>query len=174
MATYQEWFREPYRISADPAELDLDAVHSFLCQSYWAKGISRAMVERSIANSLPFGLYRDHEQAGFARVVTDNATFAYLCDVFILPSFRRQGLGRWLCQTALSLPDLQGIRRWILATKDAHPLYASIGFRPLRQPERFMEICDDNAYLRGGGFPVGSAADYPALPKTAPPAGAAR
>jgi GNAT superfamily N-acetyltransferase len=149
-STYREWLKEPYRISTDPAQLDLDVIHGFLSQSYWAKGIPRVIVERSIANSIPFGLYHGREQAGFARVVSDNATSAYLCDVFILPPFRGQGLGRWLCQTALSLPDLHGIRRWVLATNDAHPLYASIGFRPLRQPERFMEISNDDAYPRGG------------------------
>lgn len=165
-AAYHEWFREPYRICTDPALLDLGLVHGFLRGSYWAKGIPRQTVERSIANSLPFGLYHGRDQIGFARVVSDHATFAYLCDVFVLPPFRGQGLGRWLCQTALAHPQLQGIRRWILATKDAHGLYATIGFAPLATPARFMEIADDDVYLRGAGLP--------ADPVTAPPGQASR
>jgi GNAT superfamily N-acetyltransferase len=158
---YLEWSAGPYRISTDPALLDLDLVHAFLHGSYWARGIPRATVERSIAHSLPFGLYHGGAQIGFARVVSDQATFAYLCDVFVLPAFRGQGLARWLCQTALAHPGLYGIRRWILATKDAHPLYAGIGFAPLASPARFMEIADDEVYLRGEGLPARAPARPP-------------
>lgn len=149
---FHEWSRGPYRISTNPAEIDVSVVHGFLSDAYWAKGISRPTVERSIANSVPFGLYRDGEQVGFARVVSDQATFAYLCDVFVLPPFRGQGMGRWLCETARSHPGLQGIRRWLLATLDAHGLYAGIGFESLARPERFMEINDDEVYLAGSGL----------------------
>ncbi len=143
-----EWRRDPYRISTDPALLDVEVIHGFLTASYWAKGIPRGTVERSIANSLPFGLYTGGAQIGFARVISDQATFAYLCDVFVLPEFRHRGLASWLCEVAVGHQGLQGIRRWILATRDAHPLYARLGFAALANPVFFMEIRDDDIYLR--------------------------
>lgn len=143
-----EWTRGPYRISTDPERLDVGVVHGFLTESYWARGIPRGTVERSIAAAVPFGLYRGDEQIGFARVVSDRATFAYLCDVFVLPPFRRQGLARWLCETALGHPGLQGIRRWLLVTRDAHPLYDAVGFTALAAPEMYMEIHDPDVYRR--------------------------
>lgn len=138
-----------YRISTDPTLLDLDAIHAFLSTAYWSPGVPRETVERSIRNSLAFGLYDGDRQAGFARVVTDRATFAYLADVFVLPPYQGRGLGTWLIETVLAHPDLQGVRRWLLATKDAHELYRTHGFTELRWPERFMEILDPKVYRDG-------------------------
>jgi GNAT superfamily N-acetyltransferase len=126
----------------------VEAVHRFLAASYWAKGIPPETVQRSIENSLSFGLYRGEEQAGFARVITDKATFAYLCDVFVLEEFRGRGLGKWLIEAVSRHPDLQGLRRWVLATLDAHGLYQQFGFTPLGRPDRFMEIYTPNFYMR--------------------------
>lgn len=136
-----EWTRDEYTISCERARLDLDVIHEFLSgESYWARGRSRESVERSINNSLPFGLYKDAQQVGFARVVTDYATFAWLADVFVLHSERGRGLGVWLVETVVSHPDLQGLRRWILATRDAHELYRRFGFRDLSGSSHgFME-----------------------------------
>ncbi len=134
-----QWTRGDYEISTEPARLDFDAIHRYLSEdSYWARGISREVVERSIAGSLPFGLYRGGDLAGFARAVTDRATFAYLGDVFVLPAHRGHGLGVWLVETVLSHPDLQGLRGFMLATEDAHGLYERFGFRALPTPERWM------------------------------------
>jgi N-acetylglutamate synthase-like GNAT family acetyltransferase len=130
-----------YTISTDPEKLNIDLIHHFLSnESYWAKGIPRQTVERSIQHSLCFGVFEQQQQVGFARVVTDYATFAWIADVFILPAYRRQGLSKWLVQTIRAHPGLQGLRRWLLATADAHQLYAQYGFTPLPHPERFMEV----------------------------------
>ena len=130
-----------YEISTDPARLDLDVIHGFLRTAYWSAGVPRAVVERSVAHSLNFGLYApDGGQAGFARAVTDRAVFAYLGDVFVLPEHRGRGLGVWLVQTVLEHPDLQGLRRISLATGDAHGLYARFGFGPPAQPEVHMVV----------------------------------
>jgi GNAT superfamily N-acetyltransferase len=145
---HQEWRREEFTISTDPARLDLGVVHGYLTRSYWAAGIPLEVVRRSIGQSLNFGLYRGDRQVGFARVVTDRATFAWLCDVFVLEEEQGQGLGKWLVQTVLSHPELQGLRRWILATRDAHGLYARNGFVPLPRPERWMVIHDPEVYRR--------------------------
>jgi GNAT superfamily N-acetyltransferase len=134
--------RGEYAISTDPSRLDLGAVHAFLRDSYWAKGVPREVVERSVANSLCFGLYRGGEQVGFARVTSDRATFAYLADVFVLEEHRGRGLGKWLVETVLSHPELQGLRRWMLATADAHDLYRGYGFRGFGCPGIFMERKD--------------------------------
>ncbi len=140
------WERAGYTISTDQAELDLDLIHRWLSQeSYWAKGRSRELVARSIQNSLSFGLYKAGAQVGFARVVTDYATFAWLADVFIIPEYRGQGLSKWLVEVIIAHPQLQGFRRWVLATRDAHDLYKHFGFRSLPQPERWMERLDPNA-----------------------------
>jgi GNAT superfamily N-acetyltransferase len=139
------WRRAPHTIDDDPARLDLDVVHGFLTTSYWSPGVSRKTVARAAANSIVFGIYRDDdpeggtEQVGYARVVTDRATFAYLADVFVLESERGAGLGHWLVETVLDHPELQGLRRWLLATADAHGLYAAHGFAPLGVPGRYME-----------------------------------
>ena len=131
---------EGYLISSDPALLDLDVIHGFIAQSYWAKDIPKPLVERTISNSLCWGVYHREAQVGFARVITDKATFAYLADVFILPEHRGNGLSKALVATILAHPDLQGLRRWMLVTIDAHSLYEQYGFKTVSQPERHMEI----------------------------------
>ena len=130
-----------YEISTDKARLDVEAVHRWLSEdSYWARGRPREVQEAAIANSACVGAYAaDGSQAGFARVVTDGATFAWLCDVFVFPDHRGQGLGRAMVQAALELPELQPVRRWVLATFDAHGVYAPFGFREL-EPGRWMEM----------------------------------
>ena len=134
-----EWTRGEYTVSSDPGRLDLDVIHGFLVGAYWSTGVPRAVVERAVAHSLCFGVYAGAAQVGFARVITDRATFAYLADVFILEPYRGQGLARWLMECIEAHPDLQGLRRWLLATRDAHGLYAGVGFTPLAAPERWME-----------------------------------
>ena len=139
----------PYEISTDPARLDVTLIHRWLSQeAYWSKGIPREIVERAIANALNFAVYNEHEgQVGFARVITDKATFAYLADVFILEPHRGKGLSKRLMQAIVDHPDLQGLRRWLLATRDAHSLYAQFGFGPV-VAERLMERIDPDIYLR--------------------------
>jgi GNAT superfamily N-acetyltransferase len=136
------WRRGEYLISTDASMLDLEVVHGFLRRSYWAAGVPENVVRRSIENSLCFGVYRGEEQAGFARVVTDRATFAYLADVFVLEQHRGRGIGKWLVEVILSHPDLQGLRRWMLATRDAHDLYRRYAFAELARPGIFMEKKD--------------------------------
>jgi GNAT superfamily N-acetyltransferase len=133
-----EWTRDGYRISTDPAELDLEVLHGFLRNAYWSPGVPREVIARSIEHSLNFGLYENGDQVGFARVVTDCATFAWLADVFVLEPHRRRGLGVWLVETVLAHPDLQGLRRHMLATADAHKLYARFGFTRMAGSDRFM------------------------------------
>ncbi len=133
-----QWRASDYEISTDPERLDRAAVWGFLRTSYWSPGIERAVVERAIDNSLPFGLYAaDGTQAGFARVVTDRARFAWLADVFVLEAHRGRGLGVWLVQTVFEHPELRGLR-WVLATADAHGLYERFGFAAA-DPARMME-----------------------------------
>jgi GNAT superfamily N-acetyltransferase len=134
-----QWTRDEFSISTDPARLDIDAVHAFLTASYWANGITREMVERSIAHSLPFGVYDGDRQVGFARVITDRTTFAYLSDVFILPEAQGKGLGKWMIDVIVSHPELQGLRRWLLFTRDARGLYEKYGFTDVGGPSLFME-----------------------------------
>jgi GNAT superfamily N-acetyltransferase len=134
-----EWTRDGFTISTAKERLDRGAIHEFLRGSYWAKGIPRELVDRSIENSLCFGLYDGETLVGFARVITDKATFGYLSDVFLLESHRGRGLATWFMEAVLAHPDLQGIRRWMLATADAHGLYRKVGFAGLSQPERIME-----------------------------------
>ena len=141
------WQSGEFTISTERERLQLDAIHKFLSkESYWASNRTKEQTERAIKNSLPFGVYKGENQIGFARVVTDYATFAYLGDVFILSEFRGQGLSKWLMDTIVSHPELQGFRRWVLATKDAHTLYEKFGFAALRFPERWMEKTAPNAY----------------------------
>ena len=130
--------RENFTLSTDPARLDIDVICDFLARSYWANDRPRERIERSLAHSLVFGMYVEGKQIGLARVVTDYATFAWLCDVFIEDAYRGKGLGKWLMETILSHPDLQGLHRWLLATRDAHELYAQFGWKPLEKPERWM------------------------------------
>ncbi len=142
-----EWKRGEFTISTDRNLLQLDAIHKFLTEeSYWAKTRTREQTETAVKNSLPFGVYKGENQIGFARVVTDYATFAYLGDVYILEEFRGQGLSLWLMEVIINHPDLQGFRRWILATKDAHTLYEKYGFTELKHPERWMERAAPDAY----------------------------
>lgn len=139
----QEWRRGEYRISTDQRRLDIEVIQGFLStSSYWAVGRSLETVKRSIEHSLAFGVYKDKSQVGFARVITDYATFAWLADVFVLDAFRGQGLGKWLIEVITSHSDLQGLRRWVLATKDAHELYRRVGFTELEDPKRWMEKRD--------------------------------
>ncbi len=141
-----EWQRGEYTISTDRARLDVRAVHEFLStRSYWARGRSFETVSRAVENSLPFGVYRGGRLVGFARVVTDYATFAWLADVYVLDEFRGEGLGKWLVEVILSHPELQNLRRWILGTRDAHELYRRFGFTEVEQPQFYMHKLDAGA-----------------------------
>ena len=144
-AQRMESARDGYVISTDPDRLQLDVIHGYLTESYWAKGIPRTLVERSIQHSLCFGLYKASEQVGFARAVTDLATFAYLADVFVVETHRGKGLSKWLMETIVAHPDLRDLRRWHLVTRDAHGLYARFGFAEPK-PGRHMEKRRDNPY----------------------------
>jgi len=135
-----------YEITTDPACFDVPAIHAFLAQSYWSPGVPLAVVQRAIDNSLCFAVLCDRRQVGFARVVTDRATFAYLADVYILEAHRGRGLSHLIIDHVLGHPDLQGLRRMLLATRDAHDLYGRHGFKPLAAPQRFMEIHRPDAY----------------------------
>lgn len=140
-----EWHKGEFLISTDSARLEVEVIHDFLShRSYWARGRELEVVKRGIENSLNFGVYRRGQQIGFARVVTDYATFAWLADVFVLEEHRGQGVGKWLIEVILTHPQLQGFRRWALATKDAHQLYRDFGFHELMRPERWMERPDPN------------------------------
>ena len=137
-------------ISTDRSALDVDLIHSFLSEeSYWAKNIPRSVVERSIANSLCFAAFDGARQVGFARVVTDRATFAYVGDVFVISSHRGRGVSRMLMEAIRSHGELQGLRRWHLLTRDAHGLYERFGFHQLDNPARHMEVAVPDIYLRG-------------------------
>lgn len=137
----ENFYKKGFLISTDKNLLDRAMIFQFINdQSYWGKGIQKAILEESIENSTCFGVYKQRQQIGFARVITDKATFAYLADVFILPAHRKQGLSKWLVQHILEYPELKGLRRWLLATADAHGLYAQMGFSPIKKPETFMEI----------------------------------
>ena len=129
-------------ISTDPTRIDLDVVCDFLQTSYWAIGRRRSVIERAVRNSICFGGYHDGRQVGFARVVSDRAVFAYLMDVFVIPEYRGRGISKKLVRTVLDHPELQNLRVFLLATKDAHGLYSQFGFRPLAEPDRWMAIQD--------------------------------
>lgn len=147
-APVMEHHRGAFSISTNRAHLDLDVIHGFLTESYWAREIPRETVARSIENSLCFGVYRGEQQVGFARVISDYATFAYIADVFILEEFRGHGLGKWLIGCIMDHPDLQDLRRWSLVTRDAHELYSQFGFQRVQAPERWMERTDPEIYFR--------------------------
>jgi len=147
--------RDGFTVSTDPARIDLDVVHGFLVRSYWAAGIPRETVARSLRNSLCFGLYEGDGQIGFARAVTDLATFAYLADVFVLESHRGRGLSKWLMECVLDHPDLREVRRWHLVTKDAHGLYARFGFAEPAAGQH-MERKRPNPYGANAPSPSGS------------------
>lgn len=138
--------RGEYTITTNQRRMDLAAIHAFLAESYWSTGVPIEVVERAISNSLAFGLLHGDEQVGLARVVTDKATFAYLADVYVLEAHRGRGLSKWLLEVVLSHDDLHGLRRFLLATKDAHGLYSQFGFRQLANPSRMMEILDPDVY----------------------------
>ena len=142
-----EYHQGEFLISTDRSRLDLNVIYSFLTNCYWAKGIPREVIARSIEHSLCFGIYDGGgAQAGFARVVSDYATVAYLGDVFVLESFRGRGLSKWMMECITQHPALQNLRRWILLTRDAHGLYSQFGFTPIEAPERYMELHRPNVY----------------------------
>ena len=148
--------RGEFLISTDPVRLDLDVIHGFLTHSYWANGIPRGIVARSIEHSLCFGVYDSSgAQVGFARVVSDFATVAYVGDVFVLESHRGRGLAKWMMECIVQHPALQGFRRWILLTRDAHGLYSQFGFTPVKRPERYMELHRPDVYGRSAAETAG-------------------
>lgn len=139
--------KDEFTISTEKQRLNLDVIHKFLSEdSYWARERSIEQTKTAIENSICFGLYDGDRQIGFARVVSDKATFAYIGDVFVLSEYRGRGLSKWLMQVIVDHPELQGLRRWVLATKDAHGLYEQFEFAQLRYPERWMEKTAPNAY----------------------------
>jgi GNAT superfamily N-acetyltransferase len=143
-----EWTRDGFTVTCDPARMDPAVVAAYLASSYWAGGIPPDTVKKSMQHSLCFALLDGARQIGFARVISDRATVAWLGDVFVLPEYRGRGLGKWLMECVVKHPDLQGLRRWILATQDAHGLYRRLGFTPLKAPESFMERHDPDIYRR--------------------------
>jgi GNAT superfamily N-acetyltransferase len=146
----REFRKGAFTVSTDRERIDLDVVHGFLTECYWSKGIPREVVARSIENSLCFGVYEEGKQIGFARVISDYATYAYIGDVFVLEPFRGRGLGKWLMECIMQHPRLQGLRRWSLVTRDAHGLYAQFGFGPLKKPQNYMELHRPNVYQQTG------------------------
>ena len=146
--SHVEYRKQPYRITTDPDQIDIGAVHAYLTASYWAKGIPRETVAKSIRQSLSFGLFDGVRQIGLARIISDRATFAYLCDVYVLEDYRGRGLARWLMESVVAHPDLVGLRRFVLVTRDAHGLYEKFGFTSLERPEGFMEIVRPEIYAR--------------------------
>jgi GNAT superfamily N-acetyltransferase len=142
--------KDRFLVSTNRELLDLDVIHGFLTQCYWAQGVPREVVARSIENSLCFGVYADGKQVGFARVISDFATYAYVADVFLLESSRGHGLGKWLMECIMQHPELQELRRWSLVTRDAHGLYERLGFGSLKKPQNYMELHRPDVYRRSG------------------------
>jgi GNAT superfamily N-acetyltransferase len=142
------WERGAYRMTDDPNAVDVEVVHEFLRTSYWAPGIPKDTVARAVANSLPFSVFLETRQVGFARAVSDRATFAYLADVFVVEDQRGRGLGAWIVETVLTHPELQGLRRWLLITRDAHALYRKFGFDAFADTSRLMTRHDPGVYTR--------------------------
>ena len=144
MQTYMNdavFLKMGYEITTDKSLIAFEVVYNYLNDdSYWAQGIPKEKLKKAIENSMCFSVLKEKEQVGFARVISDQATFAYICDVFILPKARGNGLSKWLMQTIMNHPDLQGLRRWSLATFDAHGLYKQFGFKEISRPDRWMEI----------------------------------
>jgi GNAT superfamily N-acetyltransferase len=151
---HPEWHRDGYTISSDPARLDLGVIHEFLSTCYWAEGIPLEMVRKSIEHSINFGVYHDASasQVGYARVITDRATFGYLGDVFVIEDHRGRGLSKFLMECIDAHPELGGFRRWVLLTRDAHALYRQFGWAPVVNPDRYMERWTPGIY-RGGPAP---------------------
>jgi len=145
---FPSYHKDVFTVVTDPSKLDVVAIHRYLTRAYWSEGIPQHIVEKALANSLCFGLFQGTQQIGLARVVTDRATYAYLCDVYVLEEFRGKGLGVWLMKCVTSHPDLQGLRRFSLATRDAHGLYEKFGFAALKKPQSLMEIVHHDIYLR--------------------------
>jgi GNAT superfamily N-acetyltransferase len=144
--TYPDVTNGSYTVTADRQRIDGDAVHQFLTGCFWARGVSRELVAKSIAHSLCFGLFHETAQIGFARVVTDYSTYAYLCDVYVLEAHRGKGLGKWMMAFVMEHPELRGLRRFQLVTRDAHALYSRFGFATPEHPERHMEIFHSGLY----------------------------
>jgi GNAT superfamily N-acetyltransferase len=142
-----EWHKQNYLISTDPSKIDVDAAHDFLSRVYWSEGIPKTTLKRAIENSLCFGLFQNEMQIGFARLITDRTTFAYLCDVYVLEGHRGKGLATWLMECIVGHPDLHGLRRFCLFTKDAHKLYSRFGFTPMKNTDRYMEIFQPGIYM---------------------------
>lgn len=136
------------RFSTDPAEMDAIAIHAVLTEMYWSRGIPLDIVHRAIAGSLPVGVFDGDRQVAFARAVTDRATFAYVSDVYVLEAYRGRGLARRMMEAMTTHPELQGLRRWLLSTRDAHSLYLKFGFAPVSKPDRLMERLDPDVYTR--------------------------
>ncbi len=138
--TIWEERRGEYAVTTDPSRVDVDVVHGYLARAYWSQGIPREIVERAVPRSLCFTLLEGDRQIGFARVVTDHTTYAYICDVFVLESHQGKGLGTWLMQCVVKYPEIKGLRRCQLVTRDAHELYRRVGFTEISKPERHMEL----------------------------------
>jgi GNAT superfamily N-acetyltransferase len=144
-----DWIKEQFVISTEKSKLDIDYIHNYLChESYWAENIPIAVVKKAIEGSLCFGIYNQDKQIGFARVITDMACFAYLADVFVDKSYRGLGISKWLMEVIIAHPDLQGLRRFLLATRDAHTLYEKFGFSLLPHPEKWMHIHNPDVYKK--------------------------
>ncbi len=145
--SYRSFYKNGYCISTEKARLDIKAIHDFLStQAYWSLNIPLSRVEEAVAHSLNFGLYVKEQQVGYARVISDFASVAYLGDVYVLPDYRGRGLSKWLMQTIMEYPELQGLRRWILSTADAHGLYKQFGWKPVAYPDRWMELHNKEVY----------------------------
>ena len=141
-----DFTKDRFYISTEKEKMDIDLIHSFLTRSYWAEGISKEIVGRSIEGALCFGVFENEKQIGFARMITDKATFAYLADVFIIEEYRGLSLSKWLMEVIMSHPDMEGLRRMMLATRDAHELYKKFGFTPLNNVDRWMHIHHPDVY----------------------------
>ena len=141
-----QWHQAEYEVHTDVAAFDFDIIHGYLAKSYWSPGIPEATLRKALAGSLCFGMFAEGRQIGFARVISDRATFAYLCDVFVLPGFQGKGLGKWLMDCVMAHPDLQALRRMVLVTRDAHGLYREFGFTGLANPDGYMELHRPDIY----------------------------
>jgi GNAT superfamily N-acetyltransferase len=144
------WQKDEFTITTDKKKMDIEVIHQFISQSYWAKGIPIATMQKAIEGSLCFGVFHGERQVGFARVVTDKATFAYLADVFIIEEYRGKGLSKWLMEIIIGQPELQGLRRFLLATRDAHGLYRQFGFKDMVSAENLMQIHNPDIYKMEG------------------------
>ena len=140
------WHKDEFTITTDKSTMDIEVIHGYLSRSYWAEGVPKQIVQKSIEGSFCFGVFHGNSQVGFARVITDKATFAYLGDVFILEPYRGKGLSKWLMEIIIAHPELQGLRRFCLITRDAHGLYRQFGFTELTSPENWMHVHNPNVY----------------------------